>query len=309
MNKLFRTYIFLLCVGIPTCFSAQSVSSLEITPDAHSMGMASASVALDGSAFSVFKNTAAISFSGKSVSAACSYINWLGDNQMYAVGGYYQLDKKHAIALGLRYFDAEKVFTSTDGLEGKNIHPYDMAFDLGYAYRLNDMLSLSANVRYINSKIGEGEGVKNGNAFSFDVGAHFSKDGYSAGVALSGLGTTIDYGFGSYKLPARLLFGGAYTFTPLTLHRFQASLEGEYRFLPGSNKSFGAGAGLEYTCHDVFSLRGGYRLGDKNKSQGNYGVLGCGIKYKCVFVDFAYTLAEYDSLMRDVWQVSAGFKF
>lgn len=309
MNKLLRIYTFVLSISMSVYLSAQSVSSLEITPDAHSMGMASASVALGGNAFSVFKNTAAVSFSEKRASAAGTYVNWIGDNEMYAVGTYLQLDKKHAIALGARYFNVEKVFVSQDGLEGKNIHPYDMAIDLGYAYRLHELISISANARYINSKIGEGEGHKKGNAFSFDLGAHFRKDGYSAGVTFSGLGTTIDYGFGSNKLPARLIFGGAYSFTPFALHRFQASIEGEYRFIPSGNEHFGGGAGLEYTYRDLLSLRGGYRLGDKNKSQGNYGVIGCGVNLKFFFADFAYTLAKYDSLVRDVWQISAGFKF
>lgn len=309
MNQLLRIYIVLLCAGLSASATAQSVPSLEITPDARSMGMASASVALEGNAFSVFKNTAAASFSPMTAAAAYSYTNWFGGNTMHAAGSYFKWNDKHTAAMGIRYFDAEKVFVSEDGLEGKDINPYDIALDLGYAYRLNSRFSLSANVRYIHSKISEGEGVKNGNALSFDAGAHFRLENYSAGLTLSGLGTTIDYGFGSHKLPARLLLGGAYSFTPLTSHRLQVSVEGEYRFMPNDYEHIGAGAGLEYTCHDWFSLRGGYRLGDKNKSQGNYGVLGAGIDLKCVFVDFAYTLTPYDSLMRNVWQASAGVRF
>lgn len=309
MNKFIKGISLAALVGVASVVNAQSVSSLEINPDARALGMAGASVALEANAFAAFSNTSAISFAPNSVAASYGYSDWYGNNKMHAVGSYFQLNNKHAVALGVRYLDGATIHNTEDGVTFSSVNPHDLMLDLGYAYRLNSTMSVSANMRYIDSKINEGPGIDNGRAFAMDFGFTFQKDAYSAGLSLNGLGTKVDYGFEKYRMPTRLLGGGAYTYTLASAHKFTGTIEGEYRFMPSDYSHLGGAAGLEYTYHNIFSLRGGYRVGDKEKSAGNYGVIGCGANLGFITADFAYVLAKHDCLLKDVWQVSVGIKF
>lgn len=310
MNKLTKIAVSILFIlGTSTHSMAQSVGSLEINPDARSTGMGGASVALDANAFGVFQNMSAVAFAKEETAVAYGYTKWFGKNHMHTISGFYQLNEKHNLAFGVRYFDAEKVYNSDDGVVMREVSPYDIVFDLGYAYKINPMMSASANLRYIHSKINEGPGIDRGNAFAIDLGFSFRKEALSAGAVVSGLGTKVDYGFGKYEMPARALAGIAYSVELAEDHKFTGTVEGDYRFLPSDNSTLSGGAGLEYTFMELFSLRGGYRIADKKKSTGNYGVLGCGVNFGMLTADFSRILAKHDVMIRNAWQISVGLNF
>lgn len=284
---------------------AQSVSSVEITPDARTAGMGGASIALDPTGFSIYNNTAGIAFSEERTAMSYGFTNWFGGNYLHAASGFHRLNDKHAVALGLRYFDGEKIENSNYTM----VNPFDLILDLGYAYTICDYMSVSANARYVNSRINKGEGIDRGEALAFDLGFRFSKDNYSAALTVANLGTKVDYGYTKENMPANVNLGGAYKYEFLPSHRITGSIEGNYRFLPSGSTYVGGGIGAEYMYGNLVAVRGGYHIADDKKSAGNYGSLGCGVYLGPVAVDFSYLLTEHDSILRDVWRVSVGVKF
>ena len=304
--KKFRIILPAILLLISVCkIEAQSVPSVEITPDARAAGMAGASIAMDPTGFSIYSNTAGIVFSEENTAISYGFTNWFGDNYLHVASGYYKLNDRHAIGLGLRYYDGEKI----ENANYTKVNPFDLILDLAYAYRICDYMSASANVRYVNSRINKGEGIDRGEAFAFDLGFQFRKDNYSAALTLANLGTKVDYGFAKESMPASLNLGGAYKYEFLPKHQITGSLEGNYRFMPSGTTYIGGGIGAEYMYNNFVAVRGGYHLADKKKSPGNYGSLGCGVYLGPVLIDFSYLLTEHDSILRDVWRVSLGVKF
>ena len=310
MKKIYMLASLLLLFGAVTnSVEGQTISSLDIHPDVRGTGLAQSSVSLDGNASSIYKNTSAISFATASHAASYSFTKWYGKNRLHALSGYYQLNDRHSLGLGVRYFDAEKVVNTTDGIQLQEVSPYDVLLDLGYAFRVNTELSLSANLRYIHSKLNEGPEIDRGNGWGADFGFTYRKDQLSVGGSVTGLGSKIDYGFDKYQMPATLNLGTSYALVVADSHQFTGALEGNYRMMPSDYSTFGAGAGLEYKYADCVALRGGYRIGDKEKSPGSYGVIGGGVYYKLLAVDFAYIIAKHNSIIKDVWQISLGVRF
>ncbi|MDU1891519.1 MAG: PorV/PorQ family protein [Dysgonomonas sp.] len=300
--------LLLLCV-IES--KAQMVASAGIETDARVAGFGGAGVALDANAFSLYRNTAGIIFAEPSKKTAVSYglSSLYGDNTLHTVGGYYRLNETHALTAGVRYFKADEIQNTNDGLTYTSVKPYDMIIDLGYARKMTDELSLSTNLRYVHSKVNEGPGIKNGKSIALDLGLYYRKDAYSAAVTASNLGMLVDYGFGEYRMPANVKAGGAYRLSVASDHLITGSLEGRYNFMPSDFTFFSGGVGAEYMFRKMVAVRGGYNLSSENKSVGNYGSVGGGVYIGPVVADFSYILAEDSSIMKDVWRVTVGVNF
>ncbi len=309
MKKIIFVSLALLCsLGV----RAQYVQSVEINPDARSAGMAKTTIAADATAFSVFDNVSAVAFSDFRFAASYAYAQELSKSNMHALGGYYRLNPKHGLALGFRYYNGGQYGSSQDGVIYTSIKPHDAIVDLGYSYSVNGFLSVGANLRYVNTM----ESDVAANAFGFDAGVYYRRNAFSAAFTVNNLGTKVDYGAGGDNMPASVNAGGSYRFNFARNHRLTGNLQLGYRFLPSSASYFGGGIGVEYTYNDMFSLRGGYRIGDRVRSLsllGNHATLGCGVYIGPFAVDFAWILlsksSEASSPSGNVWRISAGVRF
>lgn len=310
MIKLKNTILPLLLL-CSLSSKAQVVVSVGHETDARTAGFGGAGIALDANAFSLFRNTAAISFadSTRCMAASYGYTALFSDTRLHTVGGYYRLNKNHAFALGVRHYAADKIENTEDGLLKYTVKPYDLLIDLGYARRVNDVLGLSVNLRYIYSKLNEGQGIENGKTLALDMGIHFRKDAYSAALTVANLGKLIDYGSDEYRMPANVKAGGAYRYSFAGDHQITGSIEGGYNFLPSDFRFLSMGVGAEYMFRGMVAVRGGYHLASETRSTGNYGSVGCGVYIGPVVVDFAYMLAQKSSIMKDVWCLTAGVRF
>src|SRR6187549_459822 len=110
--------LVLLLAGATTVANAQAnsinvvtsaVPFLRISPDARSGGMGDVGIATAPDANAAFANIARTPFATSKAGIAVNYTPWLRDlsvNDVFlaSLAGYYQIDDRQAVSLGLRYF-------------------------------------------------------------------------------------------------------------------------------------------------------------------------------------------------------------
>src|SRR5580658_10402045 len=125
-----------------------AVPFLRISPDARAGGMGDLGVATTPDAASTFYNQSKIPFAKKDIGIGLTYTPWLKDlglNDVYllAASGYKKLDENSAVTGSIRYFSLGNIqFTDFSGNELGSGHPREFSFDLGYARKLGDKLSI-----------------------------------------------------------------------------------------------------------------------------------------------------------------------
>lgn len=100
--------IFILAIILLSGTAAASAQEfLTINPDVRTAGMANASVATTGGAYSVFQNAASSLFSHNLFEVGFSYSPWMRDVKkgydLMAFGGFYSFNHKHSISFGTRF--------------------------------------------------------------------------------------------------------------------------------------------------------------------------------------------------------------
>jgi len=206
-----------------------AVPFLRISPDARSGGMGDVGIATLPDANSPFWNLAKTPFNTNQGGVAVTYTPWLKDlglNDVYlaSLSGYYKLDEFQALTASLRYFSLGNIqFTDNLGNDLSSFRPREFAFDVGYARKLSDNLSLGVALRYINSNLASGtiNGIsyKAGTAVAGDLSVFHSGikedgSGLNYGVTLSNLGSKISYTSDATQkdfIPANIGLGVAYT--------------------------------------------------------------------------------------------------
>lgn len=312
----------------PVNITTSAVPFLGITPDARAAGMGNIGIATSADANAVFHNSAKLVFNQDKSGIAANYVPWLrnvtSDMYLASLSGYYKLDDQQAFSASLRYFSMGDVsITNYSGQPLQTSRPREFAADLGYARKLSDRLSLAANIRYIYSDLVNGSvngiSYSAGNAVAGDVSAYYNGlsqkgEGWTAGLALSNLGSKISYTNNADQsfLPANLGLGGAYTkafdednhltigaevnklLVPAAPSN-EAGMEEYYNtgIVSSWGKSFGNDAyqvngGLEYDYRKMLFVRAGYSYEGENQGNRKYVTGGVGLHYNTFQFDFAY---------------------
>src|ERR1700712_1837883 len=210
-----------------------AVPFLRISPDARAGSMGELGLATSPDANSSFYNQAKAVFSPYNTGIGLTYTPWLKDlglNDVYMLtaAGYHKIDANQSLSASLRYFSLGNIqFYLDDGSSWGEGRPREFAFDLGYARKLSEQLSLGLALRYINSNLTHGAGpnstftnsYKAGTAVAADLSLYYNnldanKQGWSFGAALTNLGTKIGYTNDATQkeyIPANLGIGAAYT--------------------------------------------------------------------------------------------------
>ena len=269
--KLFFSIIFLFSV-----LSAYGAFE-SIDPDARSLGMGSAFVSVTDDASAIFWNTAGIAQVNQK-ELAMSYTE-LYDLVSYSSLGYVQRLKDSSVGVGVMSS------SDTDGIY------HEMELIMCYAREAINNLNVGANVKYLSSeayigdvKLGNGKGV------SLDLGCqyHTLDDDVSIGVRLQNL-----LGYVSYNRKAVMdIAGKKYSQSPDFSYGLGASVDLE-RFLPVLKDTIVATeladgdfhTGVEYTFHDIISIRSGLRFGN---ALTRAITAGFGIKASALKFDYAY---------------------
>ncbi|WP_341843276.1 type IX secretion system outer membrane channel protein PorV [Chitinophaga caseinilytica] len=305
--------------------TSSAVPFLRIAPDARSTGMGNMGLATSPDANSGLWNLAKTPFADSTGSLAVNYSPWLRDitESVYLLhaGGYYKLDDKQAISANIRYFSLGNLpLTDHNGQLLKTSYPREMSFDVGYARKLTDRFGIGVAFRYINSSLVRGNlnavRYKAATAVAGDVSLFYSGlndagQGFTAGLALSNLGSRIAYrGDSDQKefLPANLGLGAAYTFAMQEDHKLMLGAEVNKLMVPKmtdvkeyyetgameawfksfSNNTWRFSGGAEYSFRNAFSARLGYVSGKKREGSVHEITAGIGGRYRMVGMNLSY---------------------
>lgn len=213
-----------------------AVPFLRISPDARSGAMGDVGIAIDADANAQYWNVAKLPFASKKYGVSATYTPWLKDLVpdifLAYLSGYAKFGENdnQTISASLRYFSLGEInYTDINANPIGTGQPNEFAFDLGYARKLSEYLSVGASFRYINSAIASGlssttPGIeyKPGNAFAADLGVYYKKKNdidefrsgtISLGAVLSNVGSKISYTSTRRDfIPINLGLGGAYTY-------------------------------------------------------------------------------------------------
>ena len=144
------------------------------------------------------------------------------------IGGY-RINKRSAAAASLTYFSLGEI-QSTD-ITGQPIgvmNPNEFAFDLTYAMKLNDELSIGASGRFIQSDLTNGQILSDGSSYvttkparsiAADLGLYWQhpidrEQDIALGAFISNMGAKLSYTNDDTRkefLPTNLRVGGRYT--------------------------------------------------------------------------------------------------
>lgn len=222
-----------------------AVPFLLITPDARSGSMGDAGVAIQPDANAMSINPAKLAFLEMPYGFAASYSPWLKslvpDINLAYLSGFYKLNDQSNLGASMRYFSLGQIQLTDINKNDLGIYsPNEFAFDLTYAKRFGNELSLATTGRFIYSNLtagqfSAGQETTAGKAFAVDVSAFytkqtilFSKDAiFSAGANFSNIGTKIGYVKGAVKqfLPANIKIGAASTFIIDDYNQFTFALD------------------------------------------------------------------------------------
>lgn len=206
---------------------------LRISPDARAGGMGDLGLATSPDANSSFYNLAKTPFSPYNTGIGLTYTPWLKDlglNDVYLLtaAGYHKIDANQSVSASLRYFSLGNIQFYNEGGDALGEgRPREFAFDIGYARKLSEKLSLGLALRYINSNLQLGAAGNNifsgtykaGTAVAADLSLYYNtfdanKQGWSFGAALTNMGSKIGYTNDATQkeyIPANLGLGAAYT--------------------------------------------------------------------------------------------------
>ena len=207
-----------------------AVPFLRISPDARAGGMGDLGVATSPDAASNFYNQSKVVFNKKDLGLGLTYTPWLkdlglSDVYLLAFSGFKKLDENSALTGSIRYFSLGNIqFTDFNGNELGSGHPREFAFDLGYARKLSQKLSIGLAGRYIYSNLASGYAASGstyqpGKTFAADISLFYhgvteDKGGWNFGLALTNLGGKIGYTNSAVEkdfIPADLGLGATYT--------------------------------------------------------------------------------------------------
>ena len=364
--KLTRLIIPVLLLMFTQTSSAQSgkenpittaVPFLRLASDARAAGMGDVGVATNPDANSLFYNGAKTAFNEAKYGIGLTYTPWLSELDIknlfqVSLAGFYKLSDKEAISFGLRNFSqGDFTFTDNLGQEVSTFKPRDIAIEAGYSRKLSSKSGIGLNIRYINSKLANNSvnsNYKSGNAVAADISWFYTKKAWNFGVALTNLGSKMNYGGEPAYIPANLALGAAYTKqinndnkisfaldinkllvpTPPDANDAQKVADYNNKGVAGSwFSSFGdapdggseeikevqLGLGAEYMYKELFSLRAGYFTENQLKGNRNYFTVGAGLHYKVAGINFSYLLPTgnntYVNPLKNTFRLSLLFDF
>jgi len=334
-----------------------AVPFLRFAADARTAAMGDVAVATTADANSIFYNGAKTVFNESKSGIGLTYTPWLSEldiKNLYqlSLAGLYKLSDKEAISLGIRNFSQGSfILTDNIGQEIQTFKPNDLAIEAGYSRKLSSKMAIGLNVRYINSRLANNSvnsNYKTGHAVAADISTYYQKKAWSFGLALTNLGSKINYGGDPGYIPANLAIGAGYNKKLNSDNRISFAVDINKLMVPtppdasdaqkvadynnkgvagswfssfgdapdGFNeeiKEYQLGLGAEYVYKDVFSIRTGYFTENQLKGNRNYFTVGAGVEYKVAGINFSYLVPtgnnSNDNALRNTFRFSLLFDF
>ncbi len=265
--------------------------------DAQALGMGGVTMTSVAGAHTLYNNAAATAFSLYPVKLSTSYYGQ-AEFDYYGVSGYWRMDRANTLQGGWRQYLREK-------------GNHDSALDLGYTRRLGEEWAVGVVGRYMQLKRYE----EKANALALDVSVAWQRPieelgEYAAlriGAKVSNLGAFIDDT--PFDLPMQFKAGAALETLFSDAHQLTVGADLGYYFTPSTVRGFEAAIGAEYTLMQLIRLRAGYHVGERKAYYPSFGAFGAGISLLHIRVDFAYLVAEKNTLLRNTYSISFGLDF
>lgn len=326
-----KSIICTICICcLALCYS-KAQEFLTIQPDVRHAGLGEVSIAMPGSAFSIFNNAAAPVFGLSRLEFGLSFTPWMRKfakgYSLTSLGGYYQLNPRHTLSLGVRFYrEPETETTASTGGEDfpfvpkdennnpitgqyASFRPHNTAVDLGYGYKISEYIGVGITGRFAGSSLGD---FGKSQAVAFDLSAYSrlpiaicDSSSLHLGAGISNLG--FSSGDFSYDLPASATAGISLALPFALSHSLLVAADCRYKFQPSAMRSFSAGVGAEYTLFESYIFRGGYHVGDHHGY--NYGTFGLGIRFRHLEADASYLVASSDCPLRNTYRIGVSVSF
>ena len=268
----------------------------EISP--RGAAMAGALVGFESQIDALFYNPAGLS-SVENRQVNVTYLNHMMDIESGFIAYGHRYHEWGVFGVGINYINYGEFQEATayGELTGETFGAHDFLLTMGYGRRMNKLLALGLNVKYIHSSIWN----RSSSAYAFDIGGlvYTPFDNTKIGFGIFNIGQTLS-GFYDYKdkLPLGYKIGLSKQLAHLPL---EFGIQAEK--FQDSDIYFSAGG--EFTLSEMFQLRLGWttRSGEQHVDSDNdiFAGLSAGLGFKTsgVLVDYSYTSwGELGSLTR-----------
>lgn len=220
-----------------------SVQMLNIAPEARGSALGDAGAATTPDINSQYWNPAKYIRMESKAGAALSVTPWLrniiSDINLFSFMGYYKLNERNCVSMGVRYFSlGDLYFYNDNGDQEGSYKPNEFSIDVAYCLALSKTLSGAIAMRYIHSDLGfqfDDDGYSKGNAFAADIAFYYKKPlklgGNNAdlmvGLDITNIGSKISYDDGIINeyLPANLRLGVGFWYNMDNYNRIGATVD------------------------------------------------------------------------------------
>lgn len=287
-----------LCIALWLAATTHAQEHSFPTIDPQALGMGGVTMTSINGSHALYNNAAAAAFSLTPARIATSYYGQ-SDFDYYAVSGSLRVGRNRVIQAGWRQFLREK-------------GNHDSALDLAYTHRIGEQFAVGIVGRYMHLKRYDKEQE---DALAVDLSLAWQKpvEGIGryatlrSGVKVGNLGGFL--GDTNYKLPMDIKAGVALETFFSDAHQLTFGTDIGYTFTPSAVRGFQAALGMEYNLMQLIQLRAGYHIGERKAYDPSYGSLGAGLRFLHLRIDFAYLLAEKQTLLRNTYSISFGLDF
>ena len=316
MSKLNKMRIFrnILIMGMAFAGIAGEVSGrnaealpfVRIVRDPASAGMGFAEVAsVSGTAYSSFRNSAAIPFSAERMSAGVSGQIWAPDGAKstnLGFGAAFKAGKRFGFSVGGAYQMGEKYsLTDETGNNAGTFRPNDMIINGGVGVRIIDNLAAGVNVRYASQKLSEGNSYS---AVAADIFLTYRLLDLNVTAGVSSLGSSVKSESGdSFSIPTSATIGADWSKAISRCHGVRLAADVDYFF----SGNVTAAAGAEYSFRNMLFARAGYHFGTNDTVLPSFATFGLGVRLFGVSLDVAYLTAN--DVIGNTLTLGLGYRF
>jgi len=231
-----------------------AVPFLLITPDSRSGAMGDVGVAISPDANSIHWNPSKLAFIKNDAGFSMSYSPWLrqlvNDINLAYVTGYKKIDDMSAVSASLRYFSLGNItFTDQTGGTIREFNPNEFAFDVAYARKMSENISMGLALRYINSNLTGGTAVGGaatnaGQSIAADVSGYYESNKFDVsgkdatlaiGLNISNIGSKMSYSNSTDNkdfIPTNLRLGTAFNMDIDEFNKFTIAVDANKLLVP-----------------------------------------------------------------------------
>ncbi len=304
-TAILTAFLVIPCIGAHAADGTDALPFVRVNHDPVASAMGGAGI-VNGTAYSSFRNTAALSFWNKGqFDVAADYQSWAnGDTQNVTVGAGLNLGKI-ALSIGGNYGmeGSYDVYDDTGAANG-SYSPYNYQVNVGIAWKFLKFLSIGADFKYVSDNVASGESH---GALAVDAFLMTKLAGFRIAAGISSVGTSVkDYYGNKYSLPTSVTVAGGYDHE-FGKHGINVALDLDYYY---QASEFTGALGAEYSYHDMLFVRAGYRYAADTAVIPSYASVGLGFKIIGIRIDAAYLIGTgKDSVLKNCFNVGLGFGF